>query len=127
MDDTNLYKALSRLSLKSLDAVQNGQGLTDFDNYMHVTRPIEEVLQQKMHMIDATGGGIVLLIGSAGDGKSHLLSLVKHEFDWPDQCYYNDATASCSPKIIIRKTKCSRSAKRNDIFAKRNVFVFSSL
>lgn len=28
---------------------------------------------------------------------------------------------------IIRKTKCSRSAKRNDIFAKRNVYVFSSL
>ena len=26
-----------------------------------------------------------------------------------------------------RKTKCSRSAKRNDIFAKRNVYVFSSL
>lgn len=104
MDDTNLYKALSRLSLKSLDAVQNGQGLTDFDNYMHVTRPIEEVLQQKMHMIDATGGGIVLLIGSAGDGKSHLLSLVKHEFDWSDQCYYNDATASCSPKMTAIDT-----------------------
>ena len=29
--------------------------------------------------------------------------------------------------FIIRKTKCSRSAKRNDIFAKRNVYVFSSL
>lgn len=28
--------------------------------------------------------------------------------------------------VIIRKTKCSRSAKRNDIFAKRNVYVFSS-
>ena len=33
---------------------------------------------------------------------------------------------SVSP-TIIRKTKCSRSAKRNDIFAKRNVYVFSSL
>nr|DAM94593.1 MAG TPA: hypothetical protein [Caudoviricetes sp.] len=30
-------------------------------------------------------------------------------------------------QYIIRKTKCSRSAKRNDIFAKRNVYVFSSL
>lgn len=34
----------------------------------------------------------------------------------------------CEPYLrIIRKTKCSRSAKRNDIFAKRNVYVFSSL
>lgn len=98
MDGTNLYKALSRLSLKSIDAVQNGQSLSDFDNYMHVARPIEKVLEQKMHEIDEIGGGIVLLIGSAGDGKSHLLSLVKDKFEWSNISYYNDATVSCSPK-----------------------------
>lgn len=98
MDDTNLYKALSRLSLKSIEAVQSGQGLSDFDQYMHVTRPIEKELEQKMHEIDLIGGGIVLLIGSAGDGKSHLLSLVKDKFNWTESSYYNDATVSCSPK-----------------------------
>lgn len=97
MDDTNLYKALSRLSLKSIEAVQNGQGLSDFDQYMHVTRPIEKDLRQKMHEIDLVGGGIVLLIGSAGDGKSHLLSLVKNKINWTESSYYNDATVSCSP------------------------------
>ena len=98
MDDTNLYKALSRLSLKSIEAVQSGQGLSDFDQYMHVTRPIEKELELKMHEIELIGGGIVLLIGSAGDGKSHLLSLVKDKFNWTESSYYNDATVSCSPK-----------------------------
>lgn len=97
MDNTNLYKALSRLSLKSIEAVQSGQGLSDFDQYMHVARPIEKDLKQKMHEIDQIGGGIVLLIGSAGDGKSHLLSLVKDKFKWTENSYYNDATVSCSP------------------------------
>ena len=36
-------------------------------------------------------------------------------------------TIASEVATIIRKTKCSRSAKRNDIFAKRNVYVFSSL
>lgn len=98
MDDTFLYKVISRLSLKSLDAVQNGQGFSDFDKYMHVSRPIEKVLEQKMFEIEHNGGGIVLLVGSAGDGKSHLLSQVKTKFDWSFKSYYNDATVSCSPK-----------------------------
>lgn len=38
-----------------------------------------------------------------------------------------DSLPKCSKINIIRKTKCSRSAKRNDIFAKRNVYIFSSL
>lgn len=104
MNDTNLYKVISRLSLKSLDAVQNGQGLSDFDQYMHVSRPIEKVLEQKMHEIENAGGGIVLLIGSAGDGKSHLLSLIKDKFRWDENSYYNDATVSCSPKMTAIDT-----------------------
>ena len=51
-----------------------------------------------MNEIDVAGGGIVLLVGSAGDGKSHLLSRIRQMSDWGDNSFYNDATASSSPK-----------------------------
>ena len=49
--------------------------------------------------IDNAGGGIILLVGSAGDGKSHLLSKIQSIEDkgWGADAFYNDATASCSP------------------------------
>lgn len=93
-----LRKQFESLSLRSVEAVQDGVHLSDFDRYMHVKRPIEDKLRKKMQAVDAIGGGIILLIGSAGDGKSHLISQMKREFNWSDESYYNDATASCSPK-----------------------------
>lgn len=98
MHNLHLYKALSRLSLNSQESVHTGGSLSEYDSYLHVPRPIEEKLAAKMQAIEEAGGGIVLLVGSAGDGKSHLISHIKQHFDWPDECYYNDATASSSPK-----------------------------
>lgn len=98
MHNLHLYKALSRLSLNSQESVHTGGDLSEYDSYLHVPRPIEDKLAAKMQAIEQAGGGIVLLVGSAGDGKSHLISHIKQHFDWPDECYYNDATASSSPK-----------------------------
>ena len=104
MTKSNLYREFSKLSLNSIKSVQNGQSLNDLDLYLHVERPVESVLRQKMRDIDQCGGGIVLLIGSAGDGKSHLLSRLRSEFDWDSSSYYNDATASCSPNKTAVQT-----------------------
>lgn len=93
----HLSQALSRFSQKALDSVQSGQGLKDFDQYMHVKRPIEGRIKQKMLEIDNAGGGILLLVGSAGDGKSHIISTLKEPSNWPKSSYYNDATESSSP------------------------------
>lgn len=98
MAATRLKEAFLHLSQHSVDSVQNGMALTNWDEYMHVDRPIESKLMEKMDEIDKTGGGIVLLIGSAGDGKSHLISRIKQMSDWGDGSFYNDATASSSPK-----------------------------
>lgn len=86
------------MSQHSVDSVQNGKVFTNWDEYMHVDRPIETKLMEKMDEIDKVGGGIVLLVGSAGDGKSHLISRIKQMSDWGDGSFYNDATASSSPK-----------------------------
>ena len=98
MSESQLYEAFLHLSQHSVDSVQNGMGFTDWDGYMHVNRPIEDKLMVKMDEIDRVGGGIILLVGSAGDGKSHLISRIKQMSDWNEHCFYNDATASSSPK-----------------------------
>ena len=98
MAATRLKEAFLHLSQHSVDSVQNGMAFTNWDEYMHVERPIESKLMEKMGEIDKAGGGIVLLIGSAGDGKSHLISRIKQMSDWGDGSFYNDATVSSSPK-----------------------------
>lgn len=98
MAASRLTEAFLHLSQHSVDSVQNGKSFTQWDEYMHVDRPIESKLCEKMDEIEAAGGGIVLLVGSAGDGKSHLLSRIRQMSDWGDNCFYNDATASSSPK-----------------------------
>ena len=98
MAESQLYEAFRHLSQHSVDSVQNGMGFTDLDGYMHVDRPIEDKLMAKMDELDSVGGGIILLVGSAGDGKSHLISRIKQMSDWDEHCFYNDATASSSPK-----------------------------
>lgn len=98
MAATNLKEAFNRLSQHSVDSVQSGMALSDLDGYLHVERPVESRLLDKITEIDEAGGGIILLVGSAGDGKSHLISKVKPVTDWDDSCFYNDATASSSPK-----------------------------
>lgn len=104
MTKSRLYHEFSKLSLNSIKSVQNGHALNDLDLYLHVERPVEAILRQKMRDIDQAGGGIVLLIGSAGDGKSHLLSRLRSEFDWDSSSYYNDATASSSPNKTAVQT-----------------------
>lgn len=98
MSASRLKEAFLHLSQHSVDSVQNGKAFTNWDEYMHVDRPIESKLMEKMDEIDNVGGGIVLLVGSAGDGKSHLISRIKQMSDWGDNSFYNDATASSSPK-----------------------------
>lgn len=98
MATSRLKEAFLHLSQHSVDSVQNGKSFTEWDDYMHVDRPIENKLYEKMDEIDVAGGGIVLLVGSAGDGKSHLLSRIRQMSDWGDNSFYNDATASSSPK-----------------------------
>ena len=78
MDETKLVKAFRRLSQGSKQSVQSGLELDDFDDYMHIDRPIDKAVRRAMDDIRQKGGGILLLVGSAGDGKSHILSTPSH-------------------------------------------------
>lgn len=93
---TELFKQLNRGSLGS---VQNGCQLSELTQYLNVDRMIEKNIEGHMKAIQSNGGGLVLLIGNAGDGKSHIISKLKASGLYNDFEFYNDATASCSPKM----------------------------
>lgn len=115
MAASRLKEAFLHLSQHSVESVQNGIAFTEWDQYMHVDRPIETKLVEKMDEIDSVGGGIILLIGSAGDGKSHLISRIKQMSDWGESCFYNDATASSSPKKTAVDTLKEALVPFNDV------------
>lgn len=97
MDDTALIKAFKRLSQGSKQSVQSGMELDEFDKYMHVSRPIDRAVREAMEDIRQEGGGILFLVGSAGDGKSHMISTLKK--DYTDFEFRNDASESPWPNV----------------------------
>lgn len=98
---TDIFKQLSH---GSLCAVQNGTQLNELAEYLNVDRLIESNLKHHMDAINQNGGGLVLLIGNAGDGKSHIISKLKSSNNYKDFEFYNDATASCSPSMSSIET-----------------------
>lgn len=106
MNESKLCNTLFFLSQSSIKSVQTGNGFSEIDDYLHTERPISDELLNRMTEIDQAGGGIILLVGSAGDGKSHLLSKIKSlgVNGWGSDSFYNDATASCSPNKTALET-----------------------
>ena len=98
---TELFKQLSRGSLGS---VQNGCQFDELTEYLNVDRMIEKNIESHMETIQSNGGGLVLLIGNAGDGKSHIISKLRASGLYNDFEFYNDATASCSPTMSSIET-----------------------
>lgn len=80
-----------------MQSVQNGQELDEFNKYMHVDRPIDKAVRDAMDVIRHEGGGIVILVGSAGDGKSHIISTLNK--DYPDFAFKNDGSESPWPTV----------------------------
>lgn len=104
MKETNLMKELQRLCHGSQEAVQSGSALSPMDQYLHVERLIESDIRIKMDEISEQGGGLLLLVGSAGDGKSHIISNLKASGKYADFEFLNDATEGCSPSMNAVKT-----------------------
>lgn len=102
MKETALLRQLRRLCHGSQEAVQNGSGLNELDRYLHVERPIENTIKESLNKIRDLNGGMILLVGSAGDGKSHMISTLKAVYG--DFNFLNDATEGCSPSMTAVET-----------------------
>lgn len=95
-----LVKEISKLRESSKEAVEGLVEFTDFKKYMH----IEREAQTKLHNIiesanQSKRAQLILVSGSVGDGKSHIISYFKNKY--PDLMnnfiLHNDATESLEP------------------------------
>ena len=106
MGNCKFVDELNRLRKSSSDSIDGIGKFNDFKKYMHVSRSAEEDLIEILHKIETSGKkSLVLLCGSAGDGKSHLLSYLKNDLRLLDNyVVYNDATESSAPSKTAIET-----------------------
>ena len=114
----NFISVLSKLRKLSMESVENTASFDDFKKYLHVLRPVEEELRFLLNRVNAVNKKtLILLCGSAGDGKSHLLSYLRNAdsanllngFE-----LYNDATESSAPLLTSIDTLAEKLVPFND-------------
>lgn len=115
----SFISAFRELSNLSCGAVANIDKFSELNKYLHVLRTPEEVLRDLLLRIEKVyQKRLVLVCGSAGDGKSHLLSYLRNEARLlDDYMVYSDATESDAPN----KTAISTLAKRIEAFNDENI------
>lgn len=102
-----LLNELSRLSSQSKEGVESHKGLNIFKKYLHVKRSIQtELVDMIEEANNSEGSQLVLLCGSVGDGKSHLLAYLNEEYKELLEGFYihNDATESHDPNLTELET-----------------------
>lgn len=98
--ESYLVREIKRLRESSQEAIENASQFSSFKDYLHVKRNIqqdlEDILERNKH---CNGANLILLCGSVGDGKSHLLAYLKKKKPDLIEAYtiFNDATESFSP------------------------------
>lgn len=115
----SFISAFRELSNLSCGAVANIDHFSELNKYLHVIRTPEKALRDLLSRIEnLPQKRLVLVCGSAGDGKSHLLSYFKNEAHLlEDYMVYSDATESDAPN----KTAISTLAKRIEAFNDENI------
>ena len=101
-----LIDTLKVLRGSSKEAVENINVFQPFKKYMHIKRNIQDELMNIIQQTNmSTHKQLILVCGSVGDGKSHILSYLKHEMKVLEQFYlHNDATESISPDMTSIET-----------------------
>ena len=102
-----LINELNKLNMSSKQAIADSNGLDYFKQYIHVDRDIQHTLHRKLVEVEnKEGSHIIMLTGSVGDGKSHLLSYMKSNY--PELMgkfsIHNDATESFDPNLTAIET-----------------------
>lgn len=116
-----LVNELNRLRKSSGDSIDSDKNFDDFKKYMHIRRAVEDDLKEILRAVnESSKKTLVLLCGSAGDGKSHMLSYLKNldeEHLLSGYKIHNDATESSSPT----KTAIETLNEVLDDFADQNI------
>lgn len=109
---------LSKLRKSSAESVENTNAFNHFKEYLHVERHVEIELRKLLRSVNEKQGKcLVLLCGSAGDGKSHLISYMKNsdtEGLLDGYELYNDATESSEPTLTSIDTLADKLTNFDD-------------
>jgi DNA phosphorothioation-dependent restriction protein DptF len=106
-NESYLLRELRRLKDSSQEAIENANQFSRFKKYLHVDRKIQLDLEKVLETNkDRREGNLILLCGSVGDGKSHLLAYLKENKSELIHNYtiFNDATESFSPNKNAMET-----------------------
>lgn len=117
---SHLLFQLSKLRESSQYAVEGHKGLSEFKQYLHVKRPIEEKLENYLReAVQSSKSQLIFLCGSVGDGKSHLLSYLSTTIPevMAEFKIHSDATESFDPK----KNSLDTLAEVLDAFSDENL------
>lgn len=99
-DNCPLVNELKRLKKSSSEAVDNDEEFSPFKMYMHIHRTLEDDLINKIQQAKGRAGkSLILVCGNVGDGKSHVISYLKHTHGelLDGFIIHNDATESRFP------------------------------
>ncbi len=103
-----LLTELSKLKKSSKESIEDSNGFKDkFKKYMHVEREIQHELEDKLEELsNKDSAQLIMLSGSVGDGKSHLLSYMKYKHPelMENFSIHNDATESFDPNLTAIET-----------------------
>lgn len=95
-----LIQELSKLKESSKEAVEGLNTFSSFKKYMHVNRDAQNELQDIILAADKSERAqLILVCGSVGDGKSHIISYFKNRYpnEMSHFTLHNDATESLEP------------------------------
>lgn len=95
-----LIEELSRLKESSKEAIESLNNFSSFKKYMHIEREAQIELENIIRMADKQDKAqLILVCGSVGDGKSHIISYFKNEMPevMKNFILHNDATESLEP------------------------------
>lgn len=103
---TSFVSSIQNLSISSKESIVNAEKFNTFSRYIHVKRDIEDDLLYECTELSKKESGLILLVGSVGDGKSHLLAYLKDKYPeiFKDIKVHNDATESDSPSQTATQT-----------------------
>lgn len=92
---------LKKLQKSSPESIDNTELFESYKAYLHVENEVENDLRELLRQINLNQEKcLVLICGSAGDGKSHTVAFLKYadsENLLDGYIPYNDATESCFP------------------------------
>lgn len=111
MQTHQLIAQLGKLKESAKEAIANANAPIDdaLKSYLHISRPVEQVLTDMVIRASRSPGPSLLLVcGNVGDGKSHLLARLKGATDLEPYFskfhIHNDATESYSPDETCNDT-----------------------